>query len=270
MLSPKQRKVFSPSRIMAFKKCPRRYLYNESNLHKPMGDKTALWFGKSVHQAIQDYYDALSNNPTAGEIKKVAEKSFNDCFDPRLSNRMRKTNGVCLDNFVKFETWRLSEGEKPFKPEVYEKDLASEKFHCYADWYHGTRIIDWKTGKNPKITEDLQIEMWVQAEVLEANGYKVESIQLCFLRFNKFLNLPKPNLGWLYAQRKEVLEAIELNYFPPKVSILCHWCPFKLRCEYDHMKEKLPRKEPVDLWQDDSPNIVTPIIPQRITHVPEW
>ena len=57
MLQPQQRKLFSPSRIMAFKKCPRRYLYNENNLHQPIGDRTPLWFGKSVNQAIQDYYD---------------------------------------------------------------------------------------------------------------------------------------------------------------------------------------------------------------------
>lgn len=270
MLQPKERKIFSPSRLMLFKKCPRKYLFADNDIQQPIRDKTPLWLGKSVHKGIEVYYDALSPNPSSAEIKRIAEKAFNDNFDARLSNKIRKIKNQCLDNFVKFELWRLNSGEKPFKPEVVEKDLYSKKFHCWSDWYHGGRIIDWKTGKNPKLTEDLQIELWVQAEVLIANGYEVESIQLCFLRFNKFINLPKPNLGWLYDQRKGAMESIKLNYFPPKVSILCHWCPYKIRCEYDHIKEKLAKIEPVDLWETIETTIDTPIIPQRITHVPEW
>ena len=224
---------------MLFKRCPRRYFYVDVGIEVPVLDETPLWFGRSIHKGIEDYYGALNNNPTVDEIKRVAEQAFNRSWDSRLSNRLRPAKATILSNFTKFEFWRLENGEKPFKPEVLEKDLASDKFHCLTDWYHGGRLIDWKTGQNAKITEDLQLEMWVQAEVLEANGFTVDSIQLCFLRFNKFLSLPPPNKSWLYEQRKEVMEAIQLNYFPPNVSILCHWCPYKIRCEYDGIKQKI-------------------------------
>lgn len=266
----RKRKIFSPSRINLFKKCPRKYYYDDKGLIVPAVDSTPALLGRSVHRGIKNYYDSLRSTPTLKEINAVGEKSFNDAWDSRLSNRLRRDLKLLLANFLKFEEWRLKNEEKPFKPEVCEEDLTSSKFHAFPDWFHGGRLIDWKTGRNPNITEDLQLEMWVQAEILTFLGYKVDSIQLVFLRFNKFVNLPPPNFAWLYEQRQTVIDSIRANYFPPNVSILCHYCHYKLICEYSPAHLKVPLDEPIKMWTGLETIWDQKIIPQRITHIPEW
>lgn len=265
-----KRKSFSPSRINLFKKCPRKYYYDDKRIKVPVVDSSPAILGRSVHRGIKDYYDSIKPNPTLKEMMVIGEKCFNDAFSPKLSNRLRKTLKLVLINFLKFEEWRLKNKEKPFKPEVCEQDLASEKFHARPDWFHGGRLIDWKTGKNPNITEDLQLEMWVQAEILTFLGYKVDSIQLVFLRFNKFVDLPPPNFAWLDKQRQTVIDSIKANYFPPNISILCHYCSYKLICEYSPSHLKVPLDKPLDMWAGLETIWNQKIIPQRITHVPEW
>lgn len=266
----KDRNNFSPSRLNYHEKCPRMYEYRDSDFFTPVSDNTALIFGSAVHKGIFLYNGSIKEPPTSAEIRSTAEQEFKNAWDSRLSGRFKGEYEVCKNNFMNFELWRLKNGETPFKPEICEKNIVSEKFHARLDWFHHGRIIDWKTNKDPILRTSDQLEVWTQAEVLTRSGFKVNSIQLFFLKHNQPMNIEVPNFIQLYQNRQKVLDAIKANYFPPNVTILCHWCGFKLRCEYSHIKERNYSERKYKLWNNLNHRWRQKIIPQRTTHEPEW
>jgi len=268
----KDRKVFSPSRMMSHGKCARKYEYNDLPFSTPVRDKTALLFGKSVHLAIEKYNGSITQNPLKRTIRSTIEKQFQLAWDSRVSGRLRGDYHLCRDNFMAFEFWRLAEigSSGDFKPNVCEVDTYSNKFHAIIDWFKNGRLIDFKTNKKAELDISYQVQMWTQAEVLKFAGFEVKSLELFFLRHNKLMKVPKPNFAWLYKIRQGVMDAIASNHFPPNRSILCHWCDHKLRCDYVDKKVKNYSRRKFSLWSETADSWNKAIMPQWITHELEW
>jgi len=266
----KDRSIISPSRLMTYTKCPRKYEYGELSFYHPLTDMTARLFGKAVHRAIELYYGSITQNPTKATIRSTIERQFQLAWDSRVTGRLRNEYNTCRDNFMAFEFWRLSEKQTPFKPDIVEKDTYSQKFHAIIDWFKDGRLIDFKTNKKAELTPEYQIELWTQAEVLKFVGHKVKTMELFFLKQNKLIKVPKANFGWLYNLRQNVLDAVSGKVFPPKRSILCHWCDYKLRCDYVPKKARNYTQRKFALWSDTEDAWNKPIIPQWITHELEW
>jgi hypothetical protein len=258
--------------MMDFKKCPRFFKYKSLQIFHPVVDQTRLLFGGIIHKAIKKYYQAIPDIPRkntyVNQIKSTADSALKQAWVDWGSQlaRFLSTANKMIENFVKFEIWRYKNKGTPFRPTVFEKDLASSRFHALPDVYDRGLLIDWKTGKSQQLKLEYKMELWIQAEVLDANGWKTDDLRMGLLRYNKFVGCPEPNFSWLYQERDKVNEAIESNSFPPNYSHLCWWCEYKLRCDYEgsddptgkpcHIKQRLS----ISSWNK-------PIRPQKILFV---
>ena len=259
----------SSSGMTDYKQCPRFFRYTSLGLFHPVVDKTRSEFGSVIRKAIKKYYRSIKDKPDKKnylkEIRTTSDNALKQVWKEYGSEMARflRTANKMMENFKKFEVWRYNNRGTPFRPTVFDKPLYSKRFYALPDVYDRGLVMDWKTGKKQQLTLEYRVDMWIQAEVLEANGFKVDKMSACFLRYNRIVKCNKPNLDWLYKEREELKKSIKANKFTPKYSTDCRRCEYKLRCDYEGLKRSVRQIYPntqnytISAWN-------RPIKPQRI------
>lgn len=226
----------SPSFINSFSKCPRKYYYKVNEYRTIVVDDSGALFGSSVHSAIENYFDVISDDPMPVEIRDTAQKCFSDagCFD---LNKRRATK--MLKNFVEYELKKSKRGY--YKPTFVEKRLRAKIFPDVPDivgiidFYSQDKkmVVDWKTAKTMVYSESSD---YIQGKVYELlmnkSGYPVNYTQFFYLSTGQNQTVPKITDESLHTKIKEIMHMIRNDDFPAQQSPLCNYCPYQLQCEY--------------------------------------
>jgi hypothetical protein len=227
---------YTPSSINSFFKCP--YKWKLTYLHKTKGifvvnDKRDL--GDNIHFIISKYYEE-SGFPDEKYIEPLVKDTFNRYFDTKLKKYQSDAEEM-MNNFIKFEKERIKTAGKPI---FIEKMLEDEVFRGKIDMFDGINIIDWKTGSNMEIDDDLKRQGKVYEILLNSNNYKGNfNILFIALKNGRTLKLPVVTSTWLYNQTNQMNSIVSSEMYPKCYSPLCDWCEVQLECEFENDKASL-------------------------------
>ena len=227
----------SKSKLLDFKKCPRKYYLKnftpfgrQNNESKP--DYMVL--GTVVHEFIEKF------NKQEDDVKYLQTYLFKD-EDIRMH---------ILNFYQILQNFNL---QYPLHAELKIEDSNRDLVGIVDAIYEyegekgvGNAVIDYKTGKfNPKYKSDSEFELYIYALLVEENlGITVDYIGMFFTKNPKCMTKDEDNTGWSFIEpiNRRKLKRVEgeLNKirdkildgeFPRKESKLCGWCDFVQMCE---------------------------------------
>lgn len=271
----------SPSSILTYKQCPRKYFYRYI-AKLPVSKSIHLIRGSVAHKVLEDVYDI--------DITNIAEDSFLITMKYILQEMFRKewekaseelvTLGmndqelqvyfdetrVMINNFFHYlvdrmqqlQNMTIKEAFKQVKP-MREVELHSKYHHVrgYADAIQreGDKlvIIDYKTSKKMEMSDDYRLQLGIYCLIYEEIERAPDEIGIFFLKHGRELRVPVTR-DMIENARTEV-QAIHVNTksknirdYPKKTSALCKWstgqCEFYDTCfakTLDEYDEKLAR-----------------------------
>tara|TARA_Y100000296_G_C4998592_1_gene168997 strand:- start:108 stop:548 length:441 start_codon:yes stop_codon:yes gene_type:complete len=146
-----------------------------------------------------------------------------------------------MKNFTEFEITRRKTWES-YLPTLIEESLQNEELNGIVDFYseEDETVIDWKTGKKTELSLDDYRQGEVYRKLLEEQGKKVSRVLFVVLSSGRVLNLPIQKENWIGQELLKIKTSISNGNFKKKPSVLCGWCPYVIRCEF----------EGVGLWQN--------------------
>ena len=257
----------SPSSILTYKQCPRKYFYRYI-AKLPVSKSIHLVRGSIAHKVLEDVYDIDINNiPEESFIitmkfvlqemfRKEWEKSKEELVElglnaQELDSYYNETR-IMINNFFHYLVDRMQQIKAVSVKEAFlqvkpmrEVELHSKYHHVrgYADAIQreGEKlvIIDYKTSKKLEISDDYRLQMGIYCMIYEEMERVPDEIGIFFLKHGRELRAPVTRDMIEYA-RKEV-QAIHMNTkskdirdYPRKTSALCKWstgqCEFYDTC----------------------------------------
>lgn len=223
----------SPSSILAYEVCPRRYRYMESGCVAVPPPEHML-FGRLVHEAIRIYYEKLPTSVTPREVPfliKEAASSVGLSFTDRLVR--------ILEGFSEFEQHRLGWHYSP-KPVAIEKKFESPPFRGIVDAVFrkgdGTLVVDWKTGymRGGVLDDGMTLQGMIYRYLTGA-----EKVIFIFLQSSRWVELPNLGMEWLFNRVQRVAEGILSERFEMVEGRHCDSCPYSTTCYFEKHGIKL-------------------------------
>jgi len=253
----------SPSSILTYKQCPRKYFYRYI-AKLPTGTSIHLVRGKIAHKVLEDIYDIDKQL----DIQRIPEESFlvtirfvlQEMFtkqwalnkdeltslgldDQQLIDYYNETR-VMINNFFHYlvERMRVLQTKEPIglreafsrvRP-MREVELHSKAHHVrgYADAIQkeGDKlvIIDYKTSRKMEITDDYRLQLGIYSMIHEEIERLPDEVGVFFLKHGQELRIPVTR-DLVEAARDEC-NAIHMNTrskdmkdYPKHTSALCKW-----------------------------------------------
>lgn len=227
-----------------FSQCPAKFNYEKIEHVQPIFmERGKMDVGNDVHHAIQSYFSNSQEKPRKIElvegIKRAWEQIIGDKYKSNRELQHRVTQS--LKNFTEFEITRRKTWES-YLPTLVEESLQNEELNGIVDFYseEDETVIDWKTGKKTELSLDDYRQGEVYRKLLEEQGKKVSRVLFVVLSSGRVLNLPIQRENWIGQELLKIKTSISNGNFKKKPSILCGWCPYVIRCEF----------EGVELWQN--------------------
>jgi len=230
--------VFSPSQINTVETCP--YQWKSSRLRFPqiVTETKYADAGNVVHQSIAEYYKVINPTPNkgaiAGTIQTILERNWKASGLKGMDSRRDR----CMQNFIKFETKRLSKWKR-YRPTYVEQRMKAKINGIYyytivdAYWEEDATIVDWKTGNINSIGTTERIQGQVMKMVVEAYQKPVERVIFVALKIGLDLTMPATTYGFVESKVRSIFERDRLGDFPKKKSSLCVWCGYNIRCRME-------------------------------------
>lgn len=227
---------FSPSQINTHVTCPFQWKSNILRYPQILTETKYATAGSVIHASIAEYFRAINDNPSKGEIEGTIQTILDRKWDESGLKRMDSRKDKCMKNFVKFENKRRKTW-KVYKPTLIEKYVKSTvnglNYRTIVDayWKEDGVIIDWKSGKLNTINESEMIQGQVMKMVIEKTGAKVNKVIFVALLTGLDLVMPNVTDGFVETRVQSMFEHVRLNMFPKKKTRLCDWCGHILRCQ---------------------------------------
>ena len=211
-------RVQSPSSINTYNQCPRKYFYRYIE-KLPGKESPHLIIGKTVHSILEDFFqikpENLNQASYAFELKIIlfeffrkhwgeAEKHFENIehdqpvafYKNDINNMLNTWHEFFLTKLKKeMHTQNLVESFQSLTP-ICEMSFRSPKYMIrgFIDAIHEgkhTTIIDYKTSKAAKMSEDYLLQLSIYA-LLYLEKYKKtpDYVGLHFVRHGKEIILP--------------------------------------------------------------------------------
>jgi putative RecB family exonuclease len=263
-------RVQSPSSILTYKQCPRKYFYRYI-AKLPVSRSIHLVRGSITHKVLEDVYDIdITNIPEVGFLftlrvilqemfKREWEKNKDELAELGLSDeelvRYHDETRVMVNNFFHYIVDRIQQQQAQgavtvkdaftrIKP-AREVELKSA-FHNvrgYADAIHieGEKlfILDYKTSKKCEISDDYRLQLGIYSMIYEEIERLPDEVGILFLKHGRELRIPVTKE--LVENARFECNAIHLNTkskdmadYPKKTSPLCKWstgqCEFYDTC----------------------------------------
>ena len=220
-------KRISQSDVNAKKSCPYNWILGKKGVIGLPLDNQAGQFGLSVHRSIAEYYKRIPDKPRHVEIENCATKAFNDIVLselPTLEKRCEKQ----LQNFIKFEKERLRTW-KQFKPTLVEEKISDGYIVGVIDayWELDQICVDWKTGGNSDITDNMIIQSAFYHTLLEYSNYKVLRTIFVMLSSGTHKDAPSTTKAFL----EKTIDEFRNSKIVPIEGIHCNYCGFIIRCQ---------------------------------------
>lgn len=221
----------SPSQMNLFFACSRRWLYNKQGKRGIVTDDSALVFGKTVHNAIEEFFRKVPDHPSADEIESIAKKVFGE-YDRQMIRERKQRLERIRDNFISFEKKRMRTW-KHYKPTLVEEKLKSSQFVGILDFYSKEEgvAIDWKTGSSMMSPNHLR-QGKIYELLLRENNYTVKKVIFFSLESGMALPVPRVTDGWIQKELDRMRNEIEQGRFFANRGPLCGWCPYILDCDF--------------------------------------
>jgi len=230
------RGLVSPSDMNSFlpdSGCPLRWRYRKEKRPGIAVDGLALLLGSNIHNMIKQYFERISDKPTAAEVKSIAKSVYEEGFNKRELGSVKKKAEICWGNFVSFEldrlkTWRV------YKPTLVEKKLTDEQYVGIVDFHSDPYMttIDWKSGNLNQLWDNELRQGKVYKILLRSNKHRTKRVLFVALYTGRVLEMPMVTADWIDGERTKMLEMVEQRMFPKHVGPLCDWCPYILDCEF--------------------------------------
>jgi len=248
IIIPKEKdyQEFSFSQLEVYKTCPLQYKY-QYVLKIPTIPTAAESFGISIHQALQQFYQAYQkdSNIKTDFLIKCYEENWIPVGYSSLSHerRMKKEGERILKSFIKQfhpPKGKIMALEKMFKIKVDKRLFLKGKIDR-IDEIEGKKveIIDYKTGKIPnenELKKTLQLSIYALAAtdrgILNKNLSQVV-LTFYFLNEGKKISFQKDEeeIEKVKETIKNLVFEIKQEKFEPNVGVWCDFCPFKIICE---------------------------------------
>ena len=257
----------SPSSILTYKQCPRKYFYRYI-AKLPTSKSIHLVRGSIAHKVLEDVYDIdITNIPEESflitmkfvlqemfrkEWEKSAEELAELGMDGEDLQRYYDETRVMINNFFHYLVERMQQLQHSSIKEAFlqvkpmrEVELHSKYHHVrgYADAIQreGDKliIIDYKTSKKLEISDDYRLQMGIYCMIYEEMERAPDEIGVFFLKHGRELRVTVTR-ELIEDARREVT-AIHMNTrskdvrdYPKKTSALCKWstgqCEFYDTC----------------------------------------
>ena len=238
--------VFSFSRLAAYASCPLQYKFSFVLKIPLPGDKSSLFFGKMMHEILQEFLEPLIRDEKACSKEELLdlyeEKFVRDGYDsPEERDRFYKEGLSILSSFHK----NITGGTLP-KVLFLEKDflfnIGDYKLKGTIDRIDQLEdgsldVIDYKTG-NPKdklALKDKKQLLLYHLFIEETQGKKVGRLTYNYLRDGSSLSFAAKEKELIKVREDVVkdIEAIRSGDFSPNPSEFnCKHCDFKQICEF--------------------------------------
>ena len=258
-------RVQSPSSILTYKQCPRKYFYRY--IERLPGPKSIhLIRGSVVHKVLEDVYEIdLSQVPDDGffhSLKIVLQEMFRKEWfasakelgelglSPEELETYFEESQLMVDNFYHYVYERMRPLLKSMSPLEAWKKLMPERELLMQSPTHLVRgyidvvqkeldgtlaILDYKTSKKLAITEEYRLQLGIYAMMQEEHNKPADEVGVIFLKHGQEIRLPvTPDL--VEHAKKACLEvqmytkSHAMNDYPMKPSPLCKWRTGQ--CEY--------------------------------------
>ena len=254
-------RIQSPSSINTYKQCPRRYFYNYILKIQQKIPSIHLQRGKIAHSALEDFFKVniatISKNHYSFELKIILENLFKqkwaagkdelkkiDMTKDQLEFYYEETLQMVnnwFNNFLqklepRVPEYGLEEAFQMVKPmtEVY---FISEKHQVrgFIDAVHKIdgkiSLIDYKTSKREKITEEYKLQLAIYALLYEEkHGRKPDEVGVDFLRHKShYLNVDQQLVDFAKQECKLIQEKTlseDIEDYPKNKGPLCNYCDF--------------------------------------------
>lgn len=240
----------SPSRISEYQQCPQLYNYrNIQKLPEPISLDAAR--GTLVHAILEELLALPVDERTLEQAKLRApehwqnQKNSNQELALAVVNDQEWLDRVnsLLSNYFTLEN---PQSFNPTHMEAHlELDIDSNlKLHGYVDRIDvaptgEVRIVDYKTGKSPKIGYEDKALFQLRFYGLlwfKLHGQIPKVLQLLYLGDSQSLKSTPTEKDLILAEKKalQVSEEIQISYqkeyWPTQKSRLCDWCSFQKIC----------------------------------------
>lgn len=256
----------SPSRINDFNSCPLAYRYKTIDKF-PEPKTSAPVMGTLVHYVLERMFDkepsertlanALAMVPGEWDAMIVAHPEFTELLDEAGDTEWLSSANNLIQNYFHMEDPArvpLGEREQPVEYR-FSDDVQLRGFVDRLDIHPttgDTRIVDYKTGKSPKLGfEDkamFQLKFYALA-VWKTTGKVPAMLQLMYLGDGQMLNYRPVEKDLLETESKigaiweKIKTCIESGEFRPRKSKLCGYCNFKDKCpEFGGVVPPMPEK----------------------------
>ena len=286
-------KIYSPSRIGCFYKCPKQYHFSyidpvyskmKSKLNKyPENIFPFNTLGRAIHDAITLFYHLPENQRTEANLKQQLKKTWASEAMWNKKPPLGKWGGfesieeereyykeaiLMLKNFLKIA--EISPSLKYLPTENLKKSIddyinlitpiskdydISGKFDLILNEEGSLHIIDFKTGKNEEGVDDFQLRFY---KLLAEEKFKkpVKKTSFYFLR-SGIIKESQSKKEDSEKIKKEILNKIkeikETKDFIPQPSGLCKFCIFKNFCPKKEEVFQVIKKAKKEDYPDDLP-----------------
>ncbi|MFW5991082.1 MAG: RecB family exonuclease [Candidatus Nanoarchaeia archaeon] len=250
-------RIQSSSSINTFRQCPRKYFYSYVR-GLPQKPSIHLIRGKIAHKIVEDFFRLDINNVPLDNfefnmkilLQDMLSRLWSESWDEfkALELSENEINGYLEETKRMIQYWFLhfmddvkkeaknigfKEAFNKLKP-VSEEHFISEEIGVqgYVDAIHkdkeGIRIIDYKTSKKDKISEDYRLQLAIYSLLYHEkyNVYPYKAGVFLFRHGERTIDVTEDLLEF---GRKE-LESIhvmtsteDINDYPKKPSVLCNW-----------------------------------------------
>lgn len=257
MSSADYRRLESPTSILTYMQCPRKYYYRyvERLEQKP---SIHLVIGDLVHSTIASFHNSdISHMPTERFFQVLYARMMED-FRSRWDEKRRQLNSlgleleeettfhdearIMLDNFYQHHINRvvayqyrhgvsLEEAFKRLRPKT-ETKIVSERYGIMGvvdaihDFDGKITIIDYKTSKNGEINDECLTQLALYALLYkESFGRAPDMVGIHFLRYGEKILCVSPELLVLGEDACRRIQALtrteDVTGFPQRFFGLC-------------------------------------------------
>lgn len=245
----------SPSSILTFKQCPRKYFYRYI-ARLPTKPSIHLIRGTIAHKVLEDFYDTdlrhIPDDSFPVTAKVILHELFRkewkasedelaklDMTAAELESYYEETK-IMVNNFFHYLLDKIQEYEMPLgqalehiKPKR-EIELRSEQHHVrgFADAVHDhdgkTYILDYKTSSKCEITPQYELQLGIYGMIFAELHKLPDEVGIFFLKHGQELKLPVTE-AMVERAKIEVQEihdsthTRDIDDYPMKPSPLCKW-----------------------------------------------
>lgn len=234
-------KAISQSQINLYRNCPHAYeLHYRCGYEAMMYDPAILYVGRSVHEAIDNYYKhCYTKTNDKSHILALTYRQLRDNWDTTMPVEFLKKAYTCLQNFAEFEAQN--------NHDLTTKPLTEVKL--YADNFMGIidvvdlvhqRCIDWKTNARASLGYNYKLQAMLYKYLIK-HQFDIDLKQFDFvflapneIRTVRFNNPKLKDIAQdIYAYKEAILKSWQTGEFPkqPKTANTCKYCAYRYYCE---------------------------------------